>query len=78
MHTNGSTSSSVTETNGSSIVDIETDEVVSNNLNNKRLNQNGVSTNGHSSSVSGRVQIPQHQKDAIRLIGQHLLELGLQ
>lgn len=78
MHTNGSTSSSVNETNGSSIVDIETDEVVSNNLNNKLLNQNGVSTNGHDSSVLGRVQIPQHQKDAIRLIGQHLLELGLQ
>ena len=74
MHSNGNADCPKVETNGSN--DIEKEDRVANNLNNKLANQNGHSSNGV--SQSGHVFIPPHQKDTVRLIGQHLLELGLQ
>ncbi|KAL5268237.1 hypothetical protein ACHWQZ_G002187 [Mnemiopsis leidyi] len=78
MHTNGSSENSKSETNGSTASDVENAEhFQSNNLNNKVTNLNGHDSNGVGSH-GGRVFIPPHQKDTVRLIGQHLLELGLQ
>lgn len=76
MHSNGNPDCSKVETNGSNNLEDEEENHVANNLNNKLVNQNGHSSN--SVSQTGRVCIPNHQKDTIRLIGQHLLELGLQ
>ena len=78
MHTNGSSENSKAETNGSTASDVDNAEhFQNNNLNNKVANLNGHDSNGVGSHV-GRVFIPPHQKDTVRLIGQHLLELGLQ
>ena len=72
MHTNGNAGESQAETNGTTSVENDNENCV-NNLNNKLINQNG-----HGGGKTPRVYIPPHQEDTVRLIGQHLLELGLQ